>query len=74
MSAESSWGSLSAPPDLLAAIRGWGPPGMGWEKREGGKGGREEEERKGKEEGIGFEGGEEREGGQGRAGGRERGS
>jgi len=46
-SARTHWGSLSAPPDPLAAVNGLGPPGGGG-KREG-KEGRGEGRRKGRE-------------------------
>jgi len=42
-SARTRWGSLSAPPDPLAAVKGLGPPG--------GEGEREREEKRGKGEG-----------------------
>jgi len=37
-SARTRWGSLSAPPDSLAAVKGLGPPGRGGEKGKGREG------------------------------------
>jgi len=60
-SARTRWGSLDAPPDLLAAVKGLEPPGGGGEREGEGKEGRGEgKEGKGRREG--WEGKEGREG------------